>query len=749
MVAVSAAIKKSAYAGGGADFAGLAALDQLTGQVLWHRLVVIELHRVGRAALGHRTQIGGIAEHLRQRHERPHHLRVAAHFRALNHAAPRVEIAEHVAEEVLRRDDLDLHDRLEQHATGLLHRVLDAHRGAGAKRHLRRVHRLIASGEQRHRDVDHGETGDDAVLQRLAGAVVDRRHVLTRHHAAGGFVLELVAGAALARLQQQLAIGELAAAAGLAHEARARLAGMRDRLAVTDLRPADVGVDLKLAAQPVHDHFEVQLAHAGDQRLAGLGVEADAEGGVFFGQAGERRAHLVLVVLGLRLDRDLDHRLGELDRLQHDLLVQIAERVAGEGLLGADDRGDVAGVDLGDVLALVGVHAHQAADLLAPVARRVQRLRLRGEFARVHAHVGQPPHERVGDDLEGEGGQRLLFVGVPYDLFVVLRVGARDRRNIDRRRQDRHDGVEQELHALVLEGAAAEHRHDAVGDRRAADALLQLFERDLVALDEADLELLVLFGDALDQLLALQRDLGRQVFGDRPLLRRVVAVAGEVPGALFHEVDHAGEVGFGADRQLQRHRFGAQPLADHLHRAPVVGADAVHLVDEADARHVVAVGLAPDRLRLRLDAGHGVEDDYTAVEHAQRALDLDGEVDVAGRVEDVDLVVLPLGSRRRGGDRDAALALLLHVVHDGRAFMDLADLVGAAGVEQDALRHRRLAGVDVRDDPDVPDPADWYLPCHTRIEGPWPPDSCSSARTVPRPLRAARGAGSFRRSCLQ
>ena len=41
---------------------------------------------------------------------------------------------------------------------------------------------------------------------------------------------------------------------------------------------------------------------------------------------------------------------------------------------------------------------------------------------------------------------------------------------------------------------------------------------------------------------------------------------------------------------------------------------------------------------LRLDAGDTVEDRDSAVEDAQRSLDLDGEVDVAGRVDDVDLV---------------------------------------------------------------------------------------------------------------
>ena len=53
---------------------------------------------------------------------------------------------------------------------------------------------------------------------------------------------------------------------------------------------------------------------------------------------------------------------------------------------------------------------------------------------------------------------------------------------------------------------------------------------------------------------------------------------------------------------------------------------------------LVLVGLAPDRLGLGLDAGHGVEHGHGAVEHPQRPLHLDGEVHVARRVDDVDPV---------------------------------------------------------------------------------------------------------------
>src|SRR3546814_319937 len=85
---------------------------------------------------------------------------------------------------------------------------------------------------------------------------------------------------------------------------------------------------------------------------------------------------------------------------------------------------------------------------------------------------------------------------------------------------------------------------------------------------------------------------------------------------------------------------------------------------------------------------------------------------VAGRIDDVDPVILPEGGRRGGGDGDAALLLLLHPVHGRHAVMDFADLVRPAGVVQDALGRRGLAGIDMRHDADVPIPLDGSYACH-------------------------------------
>ncbi len=96
------------------------------------------------------------------------------------------------------------------------------------------------------------------------------------------------------------------------------------------------------------------------------------------------------------------------------------ERVAGDDLLDAHRRGDVAGVDLLDLLALVGVHHQDAPDALGAAAADVEHARAGLEFAGVDAEVGELADVGVGGDLEGERRERLGVVGVAHDLALLL-----------------------------------------------------------------------------------------------------------------------------------------------------------------------------------------------------------------------------------------------------------------------------------------------------------------------------------------
>ena len=84
----------------------------------------------------------------------------------------------------------------------------------------------------------------------------------------------------------------------------------------------------------------MQLAHAGDDGLAGLVVGADLEGRVLLGQLGETHGHLLLLSLGLGLNGNVDNGRRKLDALKDDGVLLVAEGVTGGGVLEAHARDD-------------------------------------------------------------------------------------------------------------------------------------------------------------------------------------------------------------------------------------------------------------------------------------------------------------------------------------------------------------------------------------------------------------------------
>ena len=415
-------------------------------------------------------------------------------------------------------------------------------------------------------------------------------------------------------------------------------------------------------------------------------------------------AHLVLVGLGLGLDGDRDHRLREDHRLQDDRRVLAAERVPGGRRLEADGGGDVAGPDLLDVLAVVGVHLEDAADPLALPLGGVVDVGAALQGAAVDPEEGEVADEGVVGDLEGDRGERLVVVREAAAGLVDPRGVPLDRGDVERRGQVVDDRVQHRLHAAVLERGAAEDGHQLGLDGPDPEPAADVVGGQLLPLQVAGQELVVGLGHRLQEDMAPLGHLRLHRLGDRAPLAGGAEVVEVDDRGQVDQVDHPDEVGLAADGKLDGNRVGPQPVPDRLHGGVEVGPHPVHLVDEADPRHLVAVGLPPDRLGLGLDPGHRVEHGHRAVEHPEAALHLHCEVHMPGRIDDVDTVAAPLGCRGGRGDGDPALLLLDHPVHGRGALVDLAHPVDAPGVEEDALGRRGLARVDVGHDPDVPVP---------------------------------------------
>ncbi len=183
----------------------------------------------------------------------------------------------------------------------------------------------------------------------------------------------------------------------------------------------------------------------------------------------------------------------------------------------------------------------------------------------------------------------------------------------------------------------------------------------------------------------------------------LAVVAVEIQGLFAEQVNNPLEIVLQTDRKLHQHGITAELAAELLDHFLRVAAGAVHLVDERQAWHAIAPHLAVDGQRLGLHAAHRAEDENGPVQDAETALDLDGKIDVARGIDQVDVVAVPLHRGRRTGNRDAALPLQVHVVHGGAgpAALDFLHAMDPAGIEEYTLTKGSLSRIDVGRNADV------------------------------------------------
>ncbi len=169
---------------------------------------------------------------------------------------------------------------------------------------------------------------------------------------------------------------------------------------------------------------------------------------------------------------------------------------------------------------------------------------------------------------------------------------------------------------------------------------------------------------------------------------------------------HLGHVLPGLGRDQDR-IGGVEPdhVLDLLLDLVGLGGRQIDLVEHRHDLVVVVERLIDVGERLRLDALAGVDHQQRALAGGERAVDLVGEVDVAGRVDQIEDVVLAVARavvqpHRLRLDGDAALALDIHGIEH---LLDHFARFEPAGELNQPVGERRFAVVDMGDDREIAD----------------------------------------------
>jgi len=170
-------------------------------------------------------------------------------------------------------------------------------------------------------------------------------------------------------------------------------------------------------------------------------------------------------------------------------------------------------------------------------------------------------------------------------------------------------------------------------------------------------------------------------------------------------VEQIGDAFAGLARHAQHvARLASDQSRDLLRVLVRLGTGQVDLVEHGDDGQIVVDGHVQVGQRLRLDALRRVDEQHRALACGQRARHLIREIHVAGGVDHAERVLGALeGPRHAHGlrfDGDATLLLDVHAVEEAVTHLALRN---DAAQLQDAVGHRGLAVVDVRDDAEIPD----------------------------------------------
>ena len=448
----------------------------------------------------------------------------------------------------------------------------------------------------------------------------------------------------------------------------------------------------------------MQFAHAGNHARPRIVIQLCPERRVFLNVTGQGLVKNLAFVGIARLKGKRDDRRVGLDAFkdQRPLAGGIGFSRMGRSQAHGDNY--FARASLFKLFAPVGMGPVQTAQAVVLVQRCIAQIVPFMNAPRIHADKGVLA-VFFEQDFKNQSNGRGIWIRGNGDFFS-LGVNAHRGGHVQWRGQPAANGVQHGLHARVAQGRAAENRSDVT--RQGGPPKGRVDVIDSVSAFKVGLKKIFIgFGQFFQQ----QFTPGS---GQRGLLRREGSAAhGQalivfIKGQAFfmNKVKDSAEVLTLPEGDCNGQGVGLEPLAHGFKNGFKVRSQPVHLVDKGDLGHAEVFGLPPHGFRLRLHAAHGAKHAHGSVQHAQGALDLNGEVHVAGSVYEVDGVVVPLTGGAGRHDGNAAFLFFGHVIHSGGAVVYFAHAVDFAAVEKHALRQCGLASVNMGNNANVANAVD-------------------------------------------
>ena len=435
---------------------------------------------------------------------------------------------------------------------------------------------------------DDGKTDQRAFLHAALKPLVAGWNVLGRNRPAFHLIDEIVLSV-FSRFQRSCHPGELPGSAGLLLVRVVELCSPGDGFPVGNLGHAGLHIGAVLPADPLQVDLQVQLPHAADDGLLGFRVDVGLEGGIFLGEAVQCFGQQILGFLFSGLHRQGDHRLRYVHAGHRVVQAPVGKGVAG-GAVDAEQGHDVSACRFADLLHLVGMHAHQAADAESLAAPAVVQLISLAHHSLVDADVGELSVLAVLQ-LESQGYKGLIRLRPQDDRLLVPVQVQGPVLNLRRRGQVADRPVQQRPHSHVFVGRADEHGGELLGQGSPANGIVDHLFAGLtfqVRLGKLVGKHAGRVDQLLPQALGLLHERMGDIGGDHRFVHRALVVQRFHP----HQVHDALELPLQPDRHLHQHRVVAQPFAQLIGHPQRVGSHAVAFVDEGQPGYVVALQLA-------------------------------------------------------------------------------------------------------------------------------------------------------------